>query len=758
MVLSYYGRKTTVAEARAQCGPDRDGLTARAIAAAAREFGLRVKAYSVELANFNYLSLPLIAHWDFNHFVVVEKWSPRAVEIVDPSVGRRKVSASEFAASLTGVVLTLEPGVQFQPRPRVGGPLWLKYLKSMLNTSGSWGSLGQILLGSLVLQALGLIQPIVTKVLVDQILPFHLKDVMTVLGIGMVLFALSQMALSYLRGTLFIYLRGRLDSQLMLSFFEHLLTLPFSFFQRRTSGDLLMRLASNGLIREVLTNQTISVILDGSFALVYLLILLALSPRFSVVVVTLGVLQVAVLLLTRSRTRLFAQRDLASKAAEQSYLVEAMKGVALIKASGAEDRVLDRWSNLFFNQLNISLERGHFGLLIDTAVGALRTLAPLLLLWYGAVQVLNGNMKLGTMLALNSLASSFLGPIATLVASAQQFIMVGAQLERIADVLDAEPEPALRGCEPAAPLTGGIELRNVSFRYASNSPMVLRDVSFAVGAGQKVALVGPTGSGKSTLAMLLLGLFRPTGGEILYDGVPLEKLSLRAFRAQFGVVLQEPFLFSGSIRQNINLNNPDMSLDDTILASVMATIHSEIAEMPMSYETLVAEGGTTLSGGQRQRLSIARALAHKPRILILDEATSHLDVKTEAELDENLNRLPCTRIVIAHRLSTVRNADQIIVLDGGRVVEQGSHDELMATRGRYAALVKSQLKGASPAASLSETNPDWLAANPVDPCCALASSGTSPSPAPGCEPSATSGLWSDPREACEGSYEMKFKI
>jgi ABC-type bacteriocin/lantibiotic exporter with double-glycine peptidase domain len=474
---------------------------------------------------------------------------------------------------------------------------------------------------------------------------------------------------------------------MMLGFFEHILTLPFRFFQQRTSGDLLMRIGSNMSIREVLTSQTLSVVLDGTFVVVYLTILLAREPFFGILVLGIGILQVGLLLGTARRMYRLRQRDLSTQAESQSYLVEALTGITTLKASGAEDQVLDHWSNLFFKHLNVSLQLNYLSAIIDTAMMTLRTFAPLILLWVGALRVLDGTMSLGTMLALNALATAFLTPLASLVSNGQQLQLVGAHLDRLTDVLAAEPEQDLQVVQHTPRLTGRIELKHISFRYDSNAPWVLRDISVTIEPGQKVALVGRTASGKSTLAKLLLGLYTPSEGEILYDGIPLQNLNYRTLRSQFGTVLQESFLFSGSIRQNIAFNDPSLSLEEVIEAARLAAIHDEIIQMPMGYETMVAEGGSGLSGGQRQRLSLARALAHQPAVLLLDEATSHLDTVTERLVDENLKQIPCTRIAIAHRLSTVRNADMILVLDRGTIVEQGSHEELLVQTGHYAALV-----------------------------------------------------------------------
>jgi ATP-binding cassette subfamily B protein len=423
---------------------------------------------------------------------------------------------------------------------------------------------------------------------------------------------------------------------------------------------------------------------------VYLAVLLVLAPSFGVVVLAIGCCYLAVMLYTSRRIHELVARDLAAASGSQSYLVEALTGIAALKASGAEERALQHWSNLFFKSLNVSRERKQLSVAVDTAMVVLRTFSPLALLWLGAAQVLNGSMSIGSMLAFSTLALSALGPVASLVLTGQQLQMVTAHLDRIGDIAEAKPEQNIEEVQVAPDLTGRIELQSVGFRYDPNSPWVLRDISLTVMPGQKVALVGRSGSGKSTLAKVLLGLYSPTEGCVLYDNIPLHMMNYRSVRSQLGVVLQESYVFSGSIRQNIAFSNPNMPLDKIAEAAHVAAIHDEIVGMPMGYETRLSEGGSGLSGGQRQRVALAQAVAHDPVALILDEATSSLDAMTEQQVDENLNNLSCTRILIAHRLSTVRNADLIIVLSEGRVVERGSHNELLEKGGHYAELVRSQ--------------------------------------------------------------------
>ena len=695
MVLNYYGYGTSISAVQERCGVGRDGLTALEIVKSARLYGLRVRAVSLNLDDFRFVTLPAIIHWEFNHFLVVERWSSNHIDVIDPAAGRRRLTRKEFDEGFTGVAILLEPGAQFEQKaPEKVLTPW-SYMRSLLHVRAI---LLQIIGTSLLLQILGLGAPLLTAVVIDNILPQKNPNMLIVLGVGMLILILMQGITGFLRSSLLIYLQTRVDTDMMLNFFEHMLSLPYRFFQLRLNGDLLARMNSNLAIRDLLTNQLISTILDGGTVIVYFIILLFFSKLIAVTTLIIGFVQIVVLLVTSPAIRRLTQRDLEAQGKTQGYMNEILSGIATLKAAGAENRAFTRWENLFFDEMNISLRLSYISSVVGSLLGIVGLLSPLLLLWIGSIQVINGTMQVGTMLALNTLAIEFLGPLGSLASTGQSLQIIRAHFTRVADIIGTQPEQDPTQVQTPHQLRGQIELKHVSFRYDQNAPLILNDINGKIMPGQKVALVGKTGSGKSTLGKLLVGLMLPTKGSILFDGVPLDQLNYQDVRSQFGVVLQESFIFSGSVKDNIALNNPDMDMDRVIEAASIAAIDEDIEKMPMGYDTLVSEGGSAFSGGQRQRVALARALAHHPALLLLDEATSALDVVTEQTIERNLSRLPCTQVIIAHRLSTIRNADIILVLDQGRIVEQGSHEQLLRGNGFYRHLIQTQLQNGEIAA------------------------------------------------------------
>ena len=688
MVLGYYGKSVSLDRVRTAAGTNR-GTDALGIVRAAEQFGMRGRGVQLELADLHYLPPGSILHWGFNHFVVLDRVHRKAVDIVDPAYGRRKVPMDRFRRYFTGVALIFETNDEFEPTPSGRNKAW-RYLIQLLRQPGL---ISRVFVTSIALRLLALALPVLTAMVVDRVVPRGDHSLLFVVALGISGVLAFQLLSSLIRAHLLIELRTRLDTRMTLGFLSHLLSLPYAYFNRRSAGDLMMRVGSNAQIRELVTSSMLSTLLDGTLAIAYLGLLVFLSPMLAIITAAAGALQVFVLLLARNRYRMLMSQDLESQARAQSYLVQMLVGIETLKVGGAEDRALEHWANLYVDGLNVSLSRSRTSALVDSLNGILQTAAPLVLLGMGALLVIDGQLPLGTMLAAAAVASGFLTPLSSLVQSTLQLTTLGSYIERIDDVFATEPEQR-RGATVMPPkLTGEIELHRVSFRYGPADPLVVRDVSLRITAGSTIAIVGRSGSGKSTLAALLLGLHKPTEGRIVFDSYDLNELDHKLLRQQLGIVPQHPFVFAGSIRNNIALSDPLVPFDKVIVAARKACIDSDIRQMPMGYETIVADGGSTLSGGQRQRIALARALLHDPAVLLLDEATSALDSTTERQVMDNLRALRTTRIVIAHRLSTVIHADTIIVMEDGRVVEMGTHEDLITRNGAYATLVADQTFG-----------------------------------------------------------------
>jgi ABC-type bacteriocin/lantibiotic exporter with double-glycine peptidase domain len=691
MVLGYHGKPLPLAEVRGVIGSGRDGATAEALLAAGSWFGLRGRGVRVDSVDaLAALDPGAILHWRFNHFVVLDRLGGDGLHIVDPAGGRRVVSHQEARRSFTGVALLLEPADGFEPAaagtPRDG---LRRYLQPLLARSGS---LVRVLATSLLVQLFALAVPLLIGVLVDRVVPHRDVDLLVVLAVGLAALVGFNLLAVLIRSHLLLELRTRLDAQLTLDFVDHLVALPYAFFQERSAGDLMMRMNSNATVREILTSGALSTVLDGLLVSLYLVVLFVASPQLGLLVLGLALLRIVLLLVTRGRQKELLSRSLETQSSAQAYQIEMLAGIETLKASGSEERAVGHWSNLFVDTLNVSLARGRLQAMIDALLAGLAMASPLAILIYGVRQVFAGALSLGEMLALNALAAGFLVPLTQLVTTAFQFQYLDSYLERIDDVLQTPREQEPGSGRAPGRLRGAIRLETVGFRYGPAAPLVVRDLSVDIRPGSLVAIVGRSGTGKSTMANLLVGLYRPSEGRILFDGADLAELSLRSVRGQLGVVPQHPYLFGMSIRANIALGDPALPLSRVVEAARLAQIHEDIQAMPLAYDTLLADGGASLSGGQRQRLALARALVTRPAILLLDEATSALDAITESAIQRELARLRCTRVVVAHRLSTIRNADLILVMDAGRIVERGTHDELAAADGAYTELIAQQVK------------------------------------------------------------------
>jgi ABC-type bacteriocin/lantibiotic exporter with double-glycine peptidase domain len=683
MVLGYHGKHVALERVRAALAVSRDGVTARAVIDGAGQFGMRGRALKIALDQLAELPRATILHWELAHFVVLDRVIGDKVRILDPETGERDVPLDEVSRCFTGIALELVPRTDFVRERRAGKQATRSYLRELFAERALFS---RVVVVSLILRLFALILPLVTGLVIDWIVP---RSDLTMLWIvlGSILGIVGMQAVcSVMRSQLLLTLRTKLDGKITIGFLDHMVALPIGFFQRRSAGDLMMRVGSNATIRELITSQSLAAVIDGVFVAVYAIVILVVSAPLGGLAFGLSALEIAMWLAARPRNRRYLAQDIERQARAQGFLVQMLAGLETLKCAGAEATAVERYANLYADCLEVSVQRGRLGAALDAFHTAMSALAPMVILAVGAHAVITGELSLGSMLAMSTLATSLFGPLAHLVQSLMQLQVVRTYAEWIEDVRRAMPEQDPDVVRDAPVLAGGIALRNVSLRYG-DGPLVVDDVSLDVAPGASVALVGPTGSGKTSLLNLLAGFVPPTAGTVSFDGQPLGELDLRAVRQQIGIVPQHPYIFGGTLRENIALTAPHAGADRIERAAAMAALDRDIAQMPLGLETPVSDGGTSLSGGQRQRIALARAVLREPSVLLLDEATSALDTATEAAVTANLARLRATRIIIAHRLSTVASADRIVVMDRGRIVETGSHAALLASRGAYYRLV-----------------------------------------------------------------------
>lgn len=683
MILGYFGHCAPLGEVRDACGVSRDGSSVYKIYKAAESYKLKVRARKLARSRIDQLSVPAILHWEMNHFVVYAGCSGGNYRIADPAVGLREITAAEFDAAYTGVALTFETTdnfVQRSPEPAAFRQT-IKVARTVVN------ELPVIVLMLGLMTALGLVAPLLTRVVVDQVVADGQSDWLSLMVLGFLIIAGVYFLLSWSRSLVLVRIQERLAESITDPMLRHLLSLPLSFFKQHYTGDLLARVDSIHRLRNLLGDQAGAYLFDGLVFSSYLILMLMFNFQLSLIVIVAVILYVVSLVSIQRALQNRSISRIVESSKHSSQLVQMVKGVLPIKSSGGEPAALNRWLHQFIEELSATGSENEVKDRGEMALMVLPVVVPAVILMVGVQSVLSGSLSLGTLLGFQILLLGFLAAAGRLVQIIIDYGSLRGGLQRLDDVLMANPEPC--GQSKAPLLLGKIDIEGMSFHYDSFGPPTIDNVSLNIPRGSKVALVGPSGSGKSTLVQLLLGLYQPHSGKILFDGLDLAQLDYSSVRRQIGVVLQEPDILTGTIHDNISLYHPEAPLEDVVNAARVAQIHNDVLQLPQGYQTTIHHDSGLLSGGQRQRLALARAILHRPAILILDEATSAVDAITENAIANYLETRPCTQIVVAHRLSTVRNADLIYVLNDGKIVEQGRHQVLVTSGGLYQHLFNS---------------------------------------------------------------------
>lgn len=693
IVLGYYGRIAPLEELRVASGVSRDGSKASNLIKAAAQYGLEAHGYSKETEELPEVELPFIIFWNFNHFLVVEGFGKGMVYLNDPACGPRRVSNEEFDQSFTGVVLCFTPLPDFQK----GGQKrsLLAALKSRL--SGSETALAYVVIAGLALVVPGLVLPTFSRIFVDGFLIERKQEWIVPLLLGMGLTLLVRAGLIALQENYLMRMQARLAISTASKFFWHVLHLPIEFFTHRYGGEIGARLPINDGVAHLLSGQLATTVLQLVMVVFFGLLLLEYDVRLTLIGIGVALMNVLALRYF-SRRRVDANRRLQQD--EGKLMGTSMNGLQTIetlKATGREADFFVRWSGYQSKVVNTQQQLALYDRHLETICGFLSGTNTVAVLALGSLKVMNGAWSIGTLVAFQSLMASFLGPFNALVNLGGMFQSVEGAMNRLDDVLryptdaqlDAGPT-VLPARNSAVKLHGCLELRNVTFGYSRLDPPLIENFSLTLQPGQRVALVGGSGSGKSTVAKLVSGLYEPWSGEILIDGLPRRSYPRYLLANSLALVDQDIFLFEGTIRDNLTLWDETVPENQVVRAARDACIHDDIAARPGGYDSLLTEGGGNFSGGQRQRLELARALVGSPTLLLLDEATSALDPVTEAQIEDHLRRLGCTCLIMAHRLSTIRDCDEIIVLKSGRVVQRGSHAVLNAMEGPYAQLIQAE--------------------------------------------------------------------
>lgn len=666
MIANYHGHKVDLNSLRRKYAISSKGATLQGLISLADNLQFSSRPLRLELEELNQLKTPCILHWDLNHFVVLKEVKGNKVTIHDPAVGVRTWKLDEISKHFTGVALELTPTPEFKPEK----------IEKRAKLSDFWSRITglkrvliQILVLSILLQVFAIASPFYMQLVIDDVIISQDTDLLMVLALGFGLLMLINVIVTALRGTIILYMGTQLNIQMAANLFRHLLKLPMDYFEKRHIGDVVSRFGSLENVKQLMTTGLIETVVDGIMAIGLLVMMFIYSPTLAFIVIGAVVIYMIIRFILYRPFRQLNEELIVTNAKQNSNFMETVRGIQSIKLFGNENQRQTVWHNYYADAMNAGIRIGKLNIGYNFINGLLFGIENIIVIYLAATQVIESLMTIGMLYAFMSYKSQFTGKASALVDKIIQFKMLSLHLERLGDIILTEQEKDIHGERQLPEVKGELTLENISFRYSDNEPYILKDLNFTIEQGGSVAIVGPSGCGKTTLMKAMLGLLQPELGSVKIDGYDVRQIGLRNYRGMIGTVMQSDQLLSGSIADNISFFDPNFDQKRIEESATMAAIHQDIMAMPMAYHTLIGDMGSSLSGGQKQRLLLARALYRKPKILFLDEATSHLDVSLETVVNETVKKLNITRVMIAHRPETIAMADRVVALKAGKIVE-----------------------------------------------------------------------------------------
>ena len=661
MILGYYKGDSDLFTLRCQYGVSSRGVNLQNLIDISKALGFMTRPLSLELDEIKQLKLPCILHWEFNHFVVLTKVTDKYFIIHDPAFGKKKLTKEQFSNSFTGVALELWTEVKFEKKKSENK---ISFYETLKHISGIKGALIKIFSLSALIELIGLLMPIGTQLVMDHVILAKDQSLLLIICIGLFFFTFFNSAVSMFRAWISLKMSYYINFQWAASFFSHLLRLPLEFFEKRQVGDISSRFSSLSTIQKTLTSSIVSTIMDTIMTFCLIVMMILYGGWLFWVALGFSILYLLLRIVTYWTYRQISEEQIIKVAKAQSHFMETLYGIATLKSLGITQKREEQWMSLNADSFNTGIKITKLDMLFGGIHTFISTLEQISILWIGASLVIDNTMTLGMFVAFSSYRGSFSSRVGNLINIFFSLKILSLHRERIADIALNEVEEEKSLHSTLKNINGGkFSIEDLSYQYDQFSKKIFSSLNLDIQSGESVAIVAPSGFGKTTLLKLMAGFLKPTSGKIYFNQMDINQIGLNSYRKYIACVLQDDKFFSGSILENIVSFESEYDLEFAIECAKIANIHDEIMEMPMNYETLLGELGNSLSGGQRQRLFIARALYKKPRVLFMDEATSHLDENNEKLINEAISKLNMTRIIIAHRKSTIMSADRVIDLE-----------------------------------------------------------------------------------------------